>query len=91
MTRDDRCVHDFRVGECAICGQRPSEPAPADRPVWVLPTSEVFHRRDCYMFDATHESNIVRGSHDSPPAALRLDEARARGLRPCELCSPAAR
>lgn len=86
---DDRCLHDFLMGQCDLC--RPKsvrEPARGDRQVWVLPTGEVFHTQDCYILDATHEANLVRDTIDTPPKGIALAEARSRGLRRCEICSP---
>lgn len=87
---EERCIHDLVSGQCVLCRPRPA-PAPPDRRVWVLPTSEVFHQRDCYMFDAVHEANIVRDIPDNEPAPLTVAEALDAWLRPCERCAPHVR
>jgi len=90
--KGNRCIHEFLPGQCDFCRPEPGrEPAPADTQVWTLPTGEVFHRADCYILDATHESNIVRNSTDTPPEAASVADAIDRGLRPCEICSPQVR
>ncbi|HWL34661.1 MAG TPA: hypothetical protein VNQ77_00570 [Frankiaceae bacterium] len=86
---EERCVHDLMREQCSLC--RPTPVAPPDRRVWVLPTSEVFHERDCYMFDAVHEANLVRDIPDNEPAPLTVAEALDIGLRPCERCAPHVR
>src|SRR5436309_1268278 len=89
---EERCVHDLLPNQCALClAPKQPDPAPRDRPVWVLPTSEVFHKPNCYVFDATHQSNLVQGHKDSDPMPITVGEARDRRLRPCELCSPDVR
>lgn len=91
MVSETRCVHDLGVNECGLCLTRAPRRLTDDGRVWVLPTGEVFHLADCFIIDATHEANLVRDTRDTPPIAVTVADARARGLRRCEFCSPDAR
>lgn len=85
---DARCVHDLPVVQCSLCKITSRAAAGPDSEVWVLPTSQVFHRRSCHVFDASAEGTRVRGFQASDPTPVSLQEAVAKRLRPCEICSP---
>lgn len=87
-TDDAYCIHEFPLSQCGLCRPRKQQLASGTDQVWVLPTSEVYHRRDCYVFDAQTASNLAQGRKDSEPMPLTFPEAEGRSLRRCAFCSP---
>ena len=88
---EDRCVHEMLPGQCGTCTPPTPTPAPDDRLVWVLPTSEAYHRKDCSALYGAEESSRARDAVPNELQSRTFAEARALPLRPCTACAPDVR
>jgi hypothetical protein len=79
---DARCVHDLPVGQCSLCKPTSRAAAGPDSEVWVLPTSQVFHRRSCYVFDASAEGPECAASRLPTPRQFRCRKLWPSGSVP---------